>query len=137
MNPYQFFLRHAGYSYDPQTQTPMQGRVRNTRNLAAAERKARDAGLWFKWEVDPDSTSADFGDNLDNGELGAPWQLWQCCACSPNESPGRFSNLSTVLASLGGIDFGRDGEPWGNPYRRVVEAELALEALDQLEGAQS
>ncbi len=133
MNPYQFFLKHAGYSYDPKTESPMQGRIKTARALAAAERKARDNELWFKWEIDPDCTSADWiADNEDGGRNNDPWQTWICFACSPNESPGRLSNLSTVLASLGGIDFGREGEPWGNSYRRVVEAELALEALENL-----
>jgi hypothetical protein len=36
----------------------------------------------------------------------------------------------TVVANLGGVDFGRDVEPWGNPYARVVEAELASDLID-------
>ena len=132
LNSYQFFLKHAGYSYDPKTETQMQGRVRCARNLARAEREARDGGIWFKWEIDPDTLSSDWvDDNQDGGKNCTPWQTWICHACSPHESPGRFSNLSTIIASLGGIDFGRAGEPWGNPYRRVVEAELALEALSK------
>ena len=66
MNSYQFFLKHAGYSYNPKTETLMQGRIRSARALAKAEREARD------------------------------------------------------------------GEPWGDPYRRIVEAELAIEALQQV-----
>ena len=125
MNPYQFFLKHAGYSYDPATQSPMQGRIQGARRLAAAERKARDSDYYYMWAIDPHTDSSEFGDNLDNGKLGEPWALWYCVCYKPGNEP---------LASLGGIDFGRDGEPWGNPYRRVVEAELALEALDQLKG---
>ena len=79
-----------------------------------------------KWEIDRECTNFDFEHND-----GIPYSLWQCCACSPHESPGRFSNLSTVVASLSGIDFGRDGEPWGDPYKRIVEAELALESLSK------
>jgi hypothetical protein len=42
-----------------------------------------------------------------------------------------------VVQSLGGVDFGRDGDPWGQPYARVVEAELALEqrAMGSLAGS--
>ena len=130
MNSYQFFLKHAGYSYDPKNETRMQGLVRGARALARAEREARDVGIWFKWEIDPDTFSSDWIDNnRDGGKNCDPWRTWTCCACSPHESPGRFSNLSTVVASLSGIDFGRDGQPWGDPYKRVVEAVMALEAL--------
>jgi hypothetical protein len=126
MNPYQFFLKHAGYSYDPATQSPMQGRIQNARRLAAAERKARDHGYSFKWTIDLDCTSAHWiADGKDGGRGCNPWQLWQCDFLNRQGYP---------LSNLGAIDFGRDGEPWGNPYRRVVEAELALEALDNLKG---
>ena len=29
--------------------------------------------------------------------------------------------------NYGAVDFGRDGKPWGDLYRRVVQADLALE----------
>jgi hypothetical protein len=130
MNAYQFFLKHAGYSYDPATQSPMQGRIQGARKLAAAERKARDTGYSFSWEVDPTGTSADWiADNEDGGRNCNPWQLWACDCYSAEEARQSAPIGPRILASLGGIDFGRDGEPWGDPYRRVVEAELALEAL--------
>ena len=112
--PYQFFHEHAGYSYRPDTETKAQGRARCARAMARAEREARDAGLSFEWGVDPYSDSSDWCDD------DPPWALWTCTA---RDATGR------VVASLCAIDFGRDGEPWGDPYRRVVEAELALEAL--------
>jgi hypothetical protein len=34
-----------------------------------------------------------------------------------------------IVQSLCFIDFGRDGSPWGDSYKRVVEAELALEQI--------
>lgn len=120
MNPYQFFLKHAGYSFNPQTETPMQGRIRCARALAKAERQARDQGFSYSWSIDPDVDSSDFGDNLDNGVLGEPWKLWQCAMYNAD---GR------IVASLHAIDFGRDGSPWSDPYKRVVEAELAMEGL--------
>jgi hypothetical protein len=132
MNSYQFFLKHAGYSYDPKTQTPMQGRVQGARRLAAAERKARDVGYSFQWSADPSCLSSDWiADDEDGGRNCDPWHTWQCALRGTGAT---FQG--SCGASLHGIDFGRDGEPWGNPYRRVVEAELALEALDR-EGVQS
>ena len=134
MNPYQFFLKHAGYSYNPQTQSPMQGRVQCARKLAAAERKARDAGVSYQWEIDASCDSlTEFAPGIKPIRgTKTRYSLWQCCAIGPRDDD--YRGAGEVLASLGGIDFGRDGEPWGDPYRRVVEAELALEALDQLEG---
>ena len=121
MNAYQFFLKHAGYSYKPGEETPMQGRIRCAREMAKDERAARDGGFSYRWSVDEGASSADW---LDAGEDGGrdnnPWQVWQCAMLN---SDGR------VIASLHGIDFGRDGEPWGNPYKRVVEAELASDGL--------
>jgi len=112
--PYQFFKQHAGYSYNPAAETPEQGRQRCARSLARAERKASDTGMSFGWSVDPCFDSREFSDET------PAYQLWQCVAY---DSDGR------AVAALSGIDFGRDGTPWGDTYRRVVEAELAAEAL--------
>jgi len=121
MNSYQFFLRHAGYSYDPETQTPMQGRIRGARALARAERQARDGGFSYQWSIDPQSLSSDWiDDNQDGGRNCDPWRTWQCAM---------FNAGGRIVNSLHAIDFGRDGQPWGDPYKRVVEAELALEGL--------
>lgn len=118
MTPYAFFFKHAGYSYDPARETALQGRRRCARVTAAAERKAREAGCAFAWEVDPYATSADWSDE------SPAWAQWTCVM---------YSAEGEVLASLGAVDFGRDGEPWGDPYRRVVEAELAAEVQARAE----
>jgi len=112
LTPYHFFLANAGYSYDPLTQTPMQGRIACAQALAAAEKRARDAGCSFAWNVDAYSDSSDWSDEE------PPYAQWTCLA---RDADGE------VFASLGGIDFGRDNEPWDSSYRRVVEAELACE----------
>ena len=109
---YHFFLANAGYSYDPKTQTPMQGRRECARKLADAERGARDAGYSFHWGEDPHADSSDFSNRK------PAYRLW--CV-------DMFNPEGITVASLGGIDFGRDGSPWSDPYRRVVEAELACE----------
>lgn len=112
MKPYQFFKEQAGYSYDPKTETQAQGRHRCALSLARAERLAKEKGMDFQWEP-CDTTSEEFSNKRPF------YRLWACQAHLEGE----------VVGSLGGIDFGRDVEPWGQPYKRVVEAELALEAL--------
>lgn len=115
-DPVGFFYQHAGYSYNPATETPEQGRRKCARALARAERAGSDAGLGFRWSIDPDTDSSDWNDDPE------PWAQWVCeCVDADGET----------VACLGGIDFGRDGEPWGDPYQRVVEAELAAEALSK------
>lgn len=109
----QFFYDNAGFSYDPKTQTPEQGKLECAKALADAETLATAHGYSFEWFIDPDITSADFQDD--------DYSLW-CCQMHNDDGD--------VVGSLSGIDFGPDGEPWGNDYRRVVEAELALEHME-------
>lgn len=108
-----FFFTHASFSYFPGKETPTDGRLRCARELAAAERNGRVAGLSFEWHVD-DVDSSEWSDEK-------PAYVQWACICHDAEGE--------AVASLGCIDFGRDGEPWSDPYRRVVEAELAAEAL--------
>lgn len=65
--PEQFFYEHAGYSYDPLTETPEQGRQRGATVLAQAERESRDAGDSYEWRIDTDSSSADWLKANENG----------------------------------------------------------------------
>ena len=110
MTPYAFFYAKAGYSYDPITETKAQGRARCAKALARAEAMARDAGLRCVWSIDPDIDASEFGDEN--------YPLYQCFLVRGEDE---------ILQSLGGIDFGETGQPWGDSYARVVEAELALE----------
>jgi hypothetical protein len=110
-SPVRFFMEHAGFSYRPGQETEYQGRYRCARALAAAERKARDAGFSWTGEVD-EIDSSEWSDEE------PPYRQWLCIM---RDAEGK------VRGSLGGVDFGRDGEPWGDSYRRVVEAELAVE----------
>jgi hypothetical protein len=116
MNPVTFFYRHAGYSY-PAGTTPAAQRAHRlncARRLASAEGRAREEGLSFDWDVDPDQDSSEWSDER------PAWPQWRCIV---------YNADGVSVASLWGIDFGRDGTPWGDPYRRVVEAELAAEVL--------
>jgi hypothetical protein len=112
LTPYHFFLKYAGYSYDPAKETAHQGRIRCAQSLAQAERMARDYDLRFQWEIDPDINSSEFSDE------DPPWHLWEVIC---------YSADGNIVGCLGGVDFGRDRDPWMDPYRRVVEAELASE----------
>lgn len=116
MTPVAFFYRHAGYSY-PTGATPTQQRahrLNGARQLYRAESEARDAGYSFDWNIDDRVGSREWTDEE------PAWETWRCI-CRDSEG--------CSVASLFGIDFGPNGEPWSDPYRRVVEAELAREAL--------
>jgi len=108
----EFFREHAGYSYDPKAETKEQGQERCAVAMAQAEREASEAGCSFEWDRDG-GTNREW---TDEGDVTPTW------VCLMRDVDG------VLLGSLSGVDFG-DGEPWGNPYRRVVEAELALEHL--------
>ena len=109
----QFFYDKSGYSYDPAKETKEQGRKRGARRLANAEAWASQTGVSFEWEQD-DITNEEFSNSRPF------YYLWRVLA---RDASGK------VVSSLCGVDFGRDQEPWGQPYKRVVEAELALEAM--------
>lgn len=117
ISPYHFFLKHAGFCWnESQGENREQGRRRCAKALAKAEKWGSEQGVSFQWELDG-------GDSREWKEDGEPvTPTWQCIA---RDAGGK------VVSSLGGIDFG-DGKPWGDPYRRVVEVELALE-LEGLE----
>ena len=115
----EFFFEHAGYSYDPAKETKLQGRRRCAARLSKSEQWAAASGVSYKWELD----------NLTNREFtnyGPEYSLWSVLA---------YGGGGNIIGSLGGVDFGVDGQPWGNPYARVVEAELALEAMPGKAGA--
>lgn len=95
-----FFYEHAGWSYDPATQTPEQGRQATAARLAEAEAWAASEGLTAQWQEDADADE--------------PGQ-WGCVLRDPD---------AQWIDSLWGIEF-ESGAPWGEPYARVVAAELA------------
>lgn len=111
----QFFYDNAGYSYDAKVETAEQGRERCAKSLAQAETYARDENWRYDWDQDRDAC---IGCDCGSGE----------CACSTGEPHETLTCVlrdehAHVLASLGGIC-----EPTAK-YQRVVEAELALEAM--------
>jgi hypothetical protein len=109
-----FFLAHAGFSYDPKTETQEQGRVRVARALAEAEalylRAHQVAEVAIVWTHD--DIAASEGGFEETCE----------CACIVHDD----GNGGEVLASLGAI-WDADAN-----YRRVIRAELAQECADKL-----
>ena len=120
----EFFYLNGSWSYQPGEQTPDEGRRECARAAAMAERWASEAGIEFYWSEDNDACADAMDDSGDWVQLG---QLWRCVAIDSNGQP---------LSSLGGVDFA-SGQPWGESYRRVVEAELAHEAMENTDGAAS
>ncbi len=106
----QFFYDNAGYSHAP-TQTPEEGHVETAKALARAETWSVQEGHYTVIEHDDDA-DASWIDNEHDREtyLANVWymQLW--------------SEDDKLLGSLGSCD-------GGHKYKRVVRAELALEAM--------
>ncbi len=121
--PYQFFYEHAGFSYDPKTETVEQGKRRCSKAMEAAEQEGKARGIEFNWMNDDMACSGcDCGDSDCACGNGTPHETLVCVAYAKCQCCG----LKVARASLGGICGATD------EYRRVVEAELAMEALDEL-----
>ncbi len=103
-----FFFENAGFCVPP-------GRMACAVSTAEAEhRLARDGGVAFSWE--PESEPWDGEPELwEEGDT-----LWLCRMVRVCESCGQEAE---TLQSLGMIHF-RAPDPYGQPYARVIEAEL-------------
>ena len=44
-----FFFKHGAWSWNPATETSLQGRWKSAKALASAEKSARAAGITFEW----------------------------------------------------------------------------------------
>lgn len=113
---YRFFKANAGYIVGQASQFALQ--------MARAEIAARNTDVIYTWGFD-DYCDDSFVDTWDNtGKARKQWdaQDHACEYCDLHDADGN------LLASLCGIwDASAD-------YRRVVQAELALEAIDAIEG---
>lgn len=112
----EFFYQHAGWSYDPKAETSASGRARCAVILADAESRLQaDSTLEVVWEDDPEPW---------DGDCAAPAYLMEATLwrrALRADSSGR----DELLTSLGSIGL----NSLDSPYRRVVEAQLTLEAL--------
>lgn len=118
MSAIDFFYANAGYSYDPKTQTAEEGRLECAKALAAAERERVERGYRVAWEDEPDPYMS-FGD----GEAEA-YEAGEIIVLQGT----LFDEDGEVLASIGGVSVPSETGT-NDRYLRVVEAELALEAL--------
>lgn len=115
-----FFAEHAGYATPP-------GRMACAKALAKAEAQAELMNLRVEWESDYDADDswmdAKQRKDFEDGKL-----IPMVC---------RMFNAdkSQVLAALGGI-FLYENEDAGT-YQRVVEAELAQEAIQEIESGKA
>lgn len=110
-----FFYENAGYSYG-KGETQEQGRRRAARSLATAEQYASAHG----WTVDWEHEEGPWEDFYGEGQTAD--DVEQVVVAILKDANGE------VLGSLGGITEGFDSAA-NRKYRRVVEAELALEAM--------
>ena len=107
----QFFYDHAGFCYDPKTQTAEQGQTECAQRLAAAELAFMRSDARCEWADDSDSAA-------EMRHEGEPFDTCEYCVIRTADG--------THLASLHAIT---DASP---NYRRVVRAQLAFECIDQL-----
>lgn len=131
----QFFHDNAGFSWNPQTETQEQGKERCAREIARAEEYAREHGWYAEWELEQENPRDVLGEPDEvNGPFYDPTNDFVSCVLwsNPDDSP---AFTSEVLASLGMIEESKDVRERQN-YRRVIEAELALEALMGIETEQ-
>lgn len=111
----EFFYAHADWGYDPKKETEEEGRRRGAALLAQAEARAKEKDWMFEWVRDPNGCSG-----CDCGSADCP-----CASGKRHRVEGCVCRCEHggVAASLWGICEATA------EYRRVVEAELALEGL--------
>jgi hypothetical protein len=119
-----FFYRNAGY-HTGGDETEQVARFRCGLRLAAAEEwyddnAADDYGehgygaLRFMWHE---------GGVYDHDYSDMPETSWVCVL--QEYGSGGWQ----TQGGIAGVTFGGDGAPWGDPYKRVIEAEMAAELM--------
>lgn len=115
----EFFYRNAGYSR-AMDEPAYSGKTRGAILLADAEAHAERHDWVYRWEIDADADITPTDSYFVSGA-----EHWECVL---------FNQDDEILASLCSIDLGFDKHGYANhpndqPYARVVQAELASEAM--------
>jgi hypothetical protein len=115
---FQFFAKHAGYIVGE--------RAKGALALARAERWATDSDLEFLWSDNADGNLGDHAYWCAHARASRPCQheITACALIRPCPDDGVHCGHAETLASLSGII---DAD---HAYQRVVQAELALEAME-------
>lgn len=121
----QFFYDHAGFSHNPLTETPEQGRYQTAVELADAENAALALGWWITVETDPDVME----DDADSVGMVARGEAVNLVVTLHGTGPVRsdttlVNRVPQVLGSISGVVVTNEDDA----YLRVVATELALEA---------
>lgn len=119
LKAYLFFKENAGYIVGKRAQGALA--------MAKAERWAKEECLEFIWETDPFSSPDDFEFEADKAHV-REHDAVGCILFRPCPEHGVDCKHAEHLASLWGITESLNNRERDN-YRRVVEAELALEAM--------
>lgn len=123
----EFFKEYAGYSVAP-GETQDQGRTRSAEILAKAEAYAEEHDWHVEWSYDEESCSGcECGSDECNCFTGKPHETLGAVLYDSDIQPDAIGANAHVLGSLWGIC-----EP-SREYRRVINAELASEALAELQ----
>jgi len=118
---YQFFLEHAGYSWDPAVETQEVGRDRCARALASAEERGTELGFTCEFSEDGEADRS-FMDTPDYSAEDRRCAEFYCAVV--RDAAGE------VLTSVSGIHEDIRDPQGARDYRRVVRAELFMEGLE-------
>jgi hypothetical protein len=112
---FEFFRQNAGWSTPP-------GKLACAKALAEAEHFAKELGLEVKWEYEQEDWMVFAGDPEAEYRRNFKSGKWECFHAYVKGDGGE------ILSSLGGIIL----EAGDASYKRVIEAELYMEAIGEM-----
>lgn len=113
-----FHFVHGACSHRPAVEIRETGWLRGAVDLAESERWVQEMGWEFEWVQDLEYSPDDY----DAPDM--PGIAWVCLLRDGSRHEGEHA----VVESVGAVTFGGDGYPDGDPYKRVIQAQLASEA---------
>lgn len=127
----EFFYHHAGWPYDPARESFIVGKLRCAAELAQAEAWAKDSGAQYAWEYGGTVECQDNDGNWETNPAVSCVLFMPCDDCTDGDIDHCTRKLSYhSRASLGGI-MESENYKEQTDCRRIVEAELALEAMQE------